>query len=162
MNALSFGVKKMAARKRVLKNSVAGALETFQSVNDVLVSPLNLSEREMVFFESITQSRELSTWSKVDLYNAATLAKVQRRIEEMNNQLDLEGCTLVNERGTQISNPAFSSLTQLMSQSAMLNRLLGISSSQRGLAAAPQKKRNEADAHARAIIEKASGEDLLA
>ncbi len=152
----------MAARKRVLKNSVAGALETFQSVNDVLVSPLNLSEREMVFFESITQSRELSTWSKVDLYNAATLAKVQRRIEEMNNQLDLEGCTLVNERGTQISNPAFSSLTQLMSQSAMLNRLLGISSSQRGLAAAPQKKRNEADAHARAIIEKASGEDLLA
>ncbi len=152
----------MAARKRVLKNSVAGALETFQSVNDVLVSPLNLSEREMVFFESITQSRELSTWSKVDLYNAATLAKVQRRIEEMNNQLDLEGCTLVNERGTQISNPAFSSLTQLMSQSAMLNRLLGISSSQRGLAAAPQKKRNEADARARAIIEKASGEDLLA
>jgi hypothetical protein len=152
----------MAARKRVLKNSIAGALETFQSANNILVPPLQLSDREMIFFESITQSRELSTWSKVDLYNAATLAKVQRRIEEMNDRLDAEGCTLINERGTQISNPVFSSLTQLMSQSAMLNRLLGVSSSQRGLAAAPQKKRNEADAHARAVIEKASEDELLA
>ncbi len=152
----------MAAVKRVFKNSVAGRLETFQSAQQVLVSPTPLSEREMVFFESITQSRELSTWSKVDLYNAAALAKVQRRIEELNHQLDQDGYTLINERGTQISNPVFSSLTQLMNQSAVLNRILGVSSSQRGLSAEPQKKRNAADAHARAIIDRAADEDLLA
>jgi hypothetical protein len=152
----------MATRKRVLKNSVEGALDTFRTTKDVIVSPLKLNDRESEFFEMITQSREISTWSPSDLYNAAALAKVRRRIEEINNELDLDGVTLVNERGTPIANPAFSALTQLMSQMAMLTRLLGLSSSQRGLAAEPQKKRNAADAHARAIIEKAAEEELLA
>ena len=152
----------MSARKRVLKNSVEGALETFKSAKDVLVPPIDLSEREYLFFDAITQSREISTWSKADLFNAASLARVQRRIEELNDRLDEEGYTLRNERGTQISNPVFSSLTQLMSQNAMLTRLLGLSSAARGLGDAPQQKRNAADAQARAIIGKAADEELLA
>ena len=152
----------MATRKRTLKNSVAGALETFQSAQDVLVSPLKLNDREAEFFDSITGSREVSTWTPSDLYNAAALSKVRRRIEEINNELDLEGVTLINERGTPISNPAFAALTQLMSQMAMLTSLLGLSSAARGLGDAPQQKRNVADARARAIIEKASEDDLLA
>jgi hypothetical protein len=152
----------MATRKRVLKNSVAGALETFQSARDVLVSPLALSEREAEFFDMITQSREISTWSPSDLYNAAALAKVRRRIEELNEDLDDQGYTLRNERGTQIANPIFMALTQLMSQMGSLTRLLGLSSAARGLGDAPQQKRNLADSNARAIISKASEEDLLA
>ena len=104
----------MPARKRVLKNSVAGALETFSSAQDVLVSPLTLTDREKQFFDMATGSRETSTWTASDLYNAAALAKVRRRVEELNDDLDAEGCTLVNERGTQIANPKFSALTQLM------------------------------------------------
>lgn len=152
----------MPVRKRILKNSVAGALATFESAKSVLVSPLEMTEREQSFFEDITGSREVSTWSPSDLYNAAALAKVRRRVEELNDVLDAEGYTLRNERGTQISNPTFASLTQLMSQMAMLTRLLGLSSAARGLGDAPQQKRNAADAHAREVIGKASEEDLLA
>ena len=152
----------MPARKRVLKNSVAGALETFSSAQDVLVSPLTLTDREKQFFDMATGSRETSTWTASDLYNAAALAKVRRRVEELNDDLDAEGCTLVNERGTQIANPKFSALTQLMGQMSSLTRLLGLSSAARGLGDAPQQKRNAADASARMIIQKVSEDDLLA
>ena len=152
----------MAAIKRTHKNSVAGALDTFKTVKDVLVSPLELTQREALFFDMITQSREISTWSKSDLFNAASLAKVQRRIEELNDRLDAEGITLVNDRGTQIANPVFSAMTQLMSQAATLNRILGLSSSQRGVSGEPQKVRNVADARARDVIKKVAEEELLA
>ena len=152
----------MAARKRVLKNSVAGALETFASAQDVLVSPLTLTDREKQFFDMITDSRETSTWTASDLYNAAALAKVRRRVEELNDDLDAEGCTLYNERGNPISNPKFTALTQLMGQMSSLTRLLGLASSDRGLGDAAQQKRNRADASARAIIGKVAQDDLLA
>lgn len=152
----------MAERKRVVKSSIAGTLATFESAKQVLVSPLDLSEREQCLFEDITGSREVSTWTKSDLFNAASLAKCRRRVEELNLVLDDQGYTLTNPRGTPISNPIFSSLTQLMSQMAMLNRLLGLSSSARGLNEESQQKRNAADARAREIIGKASEEDLLA
>jgi hypothetical protein len=53
-------------------------------------------------------------------------------------------------------------MTQLLSQAQSANKTLGLSASQRGLTGAPQKSRDQADASARAIIDKAAKNRLLA
>jgi P27 family predicted phage terminase small subunit len=122
---------------------------------------MELTARELEFFNMVASSRESTTWSKNDLIIASQLAKNHRRIEDLGRIIDEDGYTQVNERGTKISHPAFAALTQLQAQVQSATRTLGLSASQRGLADSNQKNRNEADSRAREVLQKAAADDLL-
>jgi hypothetical protein len=132
-----------------------------QTPKDILQPKMQLTARELTFFKMIVNSRETATWSDNDLFIASTLAKTYRRIEELGEILDREGFTQVNDRGTQISNPIFAALTQSQAQLQSANRTLGLSASQRALTSSAQKNRNEADSHARDVIERVTADDLI-
>ena len=152
----------MATRKRTMVNTTAGAVEVMKSAKQILQPKLKLSPRELELFGYVTSSRETASWSDNDLWVASTLAQVMWQLEEVKLDLDAEEVTQRNERGTRIANPLFAVQTQLLSQLQALNKTLGLSASQRGLSGNPQQSRNEADAHARGIIDKVSEDSLLA
>jgi hypothetical protein len=154
----------MAERKRVMKSTVQGAIENYKSATQKLKPKMDLSERELELFDHIVTSAETSVWNSNRLFIASNLAVMYRRLEEISEQLDEEGVVLRNERGTQITNPLFSALTQLTTASMQMNRSLGLSAPQQGASGMAQEKRNIADNSAREAIKKAKHEedDLLA
>jgi len=152
----------MPARKRTMKNTVAGQIEQFSSAKQFLQPKLKLNARELELFGFVTSSRETSTWSDNDLWVASTLAQVMWQLEEVKLDLDAEEVTQRNDRGTRIANPLFAVQTQLITQMQALNRSLGLSAGAKGLGTAKQQSRNEADSQARGIINKVSEDSLLA
>lgn len=152
----------MAKRERILKNSTAGAVETFQTLRDVIEPPIPLDGMALEYFNGIVHAREAQTWGRNDKLIAANLAKTYAAIDELWDNIKTEGYTTLNQRGTPVANPAVSALSQMTSAMQALNRTLGLSASQRGLAGAKQATRNQADSKAREILENASDDSLLA
>jgi hypothetical protein len=144
------------------KQTLTGASQLFQSARSPIVSPLPLTEPEVMFFDWIISSREASTWSPNDLVIVVNLARTFQRLEVLNTALAAEGFTQENNRGTQVANPIFNALTQTQHQVQALSKTLGLSASQKGLAGDRQTGRNIAEREAKAIIDKASSTDLLA
>ena len=110
----------MAAQTRQKKSTVSNSVKSFQSISDVLKPACELNSSEMIHFKRVVNSREADSWSEHDLSIATQLAKTMRRFEDLQNQLDSEGLTLVNERGTTIAHP-------------LLNASMGMSSKQQSL-----------------------------
>lgn len=151
----------MAAPKRAKKSSITSQVETFQTVAMVLQPKMDLNDRELSLFDHIVSSREVATWDDNHLFLASNLAKIYRRIEELDIRLDGEDVVQRNERGTQIANPLFAALTQLYSQAQSLNRSLGLAGNSRGFGDSSQKARNLADSQARKVLDKAAQDDLI-
>ena len=151
----------MPARKRELIDSPSALIKRMQTPKDILQPKMQLTARELTFFKMIVNSRETATWSDNDLFIATTLAQTYGRIETLSETLAREGFTQVNDKGTQISHPIFAALTQSQSQVQAINRTLGLSASQRALTSSAQKNRNEADSHAREVIERVTSDDLI-
>jgi len=152
----------MAAQTRQKKSTVSNSVKSFQSISDVLKPACELNSSEMIHFKRVVNSREADSWSEHDLSIATQLAKTMRRFEDLQSQLDSEGLTLVNERGTTIAHPLLNASMGMSSSIQSLSRTLGLSASQKGLSGAPQASRNKADQDARKVIERAAADDLLA
>lgn len=152
----------MAAPLRTKKSSVAGTLETVQSLQKALASPLELSISEEKYFRAIVRAREASSWDEFHLLLAAQLAQTLGQLDLANWDIRDRGIMVDNNRGTPVANPACSAKTALSSSVMQLSRTLGLSASQKGLAGKPQAARNEADREARNLIESASQDELLA
>ena len=150
------------ARKRVMKNTTEGLVKQFQSAATVLQPTANLSEEELTHFKRLTSSREVDTWSPHDLSIATNLSKTLRRFDELQDQLDQDGLTLVNERGTTVAHPLLSASMTMSSTIQALSRTLGLSASQRSLTGDNQRKRNSAEAEAKKVINRVSEDELLA
>jgi hypothetical protein len=152
----------MAARKRSLSNSVAGLIESAQAIGKALESPITLNVHEYKIFVDVVDHREAASWTRNDLRIAANLAKNYRRMEELNFNIDKDGYTSINDRGTRVGNPEVNILLQVTSTVAMLNKMLGLSASQKGLSDLNQDKRNVADRAAKEAIKGAmSSDDLI-
>lgn len=132
----------MAQKLRVAKNTVQGAVESFQDIQKGIQPPMHLNDRELFYFNQIVTSREAATWSANDKLIACHLAKTYYRLELVDQNLQLNGFVLESNRGTPVQNPACSALNSLMNASQAMNRILGLSASQKGISDAEQKKRN--------------------
>ena len=152
----------MAERKRVMKNTIAGQLETFAMVAAKIESPIKLDPDELTYFQMVISSRETASWNPIHLLMASNLAITFTQLDEANLSIAGDGLMVRNDRGTKVVNPAITAKSSLSATVLQLSKALGLSASQMGLSDAPQKARNQADAHARAIIDKASGDGLLA
>ena len=152
----------MAEGRRVKKTTVAGSLQTIQSISKVLEPTLPLSERERFHYDCVISSREADSWFPVHITTACMLAKAITRLEGINEQLNIDGVMLVTEKGTPIAHPLLSASMTQSNSIQSLTRTLGLSASQRGMSDGEQDKRNKADKVARAVIQRASEDDLLA
>lgn len=143
-------------------NTVQGAAKTMKALSSALEPTEDLSREERAHFDRIVKSREAGTWQPHDLSIACQLAKSMHRLTRITDRLDNEGETLTNDRGTLVAHPLLSASMTLSGQIQALTRTLGLGASQRALNTGVQRKRNEADAKARKVIERAAKEDLLA
>jgi hypothetical protein len=151
----------MAARKRVMLNTVAGALASVASQSVLLTCPIKLTPEQEEIFRDVIAHRETASWDKHDLRIAGQLAKASQMIVTLMDAVLMEGYTKVNDRGTVVGNPKVALLNSLTATQMLLNKTLGLSAPQKGLAGPDQAKRNAADKVAREAIANAQDEDEL-
>jgi len=151
----------MPAQIRQKKSTANNAVKAFRSLSEELSPTEDLSAVEMTHFQRLVFSREAESWTPHDLSVATNLAKILRRFDELQTQLDSDGLTLVNDRGTTVAHPLLSASMTMSNTIQALSRTLGLAATQRGLAGAPQAGRNKADAEARKLIDKVSSEDSM-
>lgn len=152
----------MATRKRTMKNTIAGQLETFEMISAKIEPVYKLDGDELRYFNYVVTSRETSTWNDNHRMLATNLAVTYAQLDEANMEIAEKGLMVKNDRGTPVCNPAITAKSSLSATVLQLNKSLGLSASQMGMSGKPQQARNEADANARAILSKASEDSLLA
>ena len=152
----------MAKRERALRNSVQSQIDQFRSASKPIEPVLPLLPQELTYFNQIVTDREAASWSPNHLTIACNLAKTYAAIDVLWDQLRADGFTIRNERGTQIANPALTALNSLTQSMQALNRTLGLSASQRGLAGDKQQQRNKTDRDIHEINEETNAQQLLA
>lgn len=149
----------MSIKKRLDKNSIEGAIATTKAHSQELVCPVKLNEEEQAIFLRTINSRERSTWVENDLHLAGIYAQTVRMEREVREQIDEQGYTVHNDRGTLVSNPNVLIRQQLVGTIVNLVKALGVSAGQKGLGTVHQAKRNLADDIARKALKKA-GEEI--
>ena len=152
----------MATRKRTMKNTVSGQVEAMAMVSAKIESPIKLDPDESIYFDMVVKSRETASWNPIHLLMASNLAITFAQLDEANSSLASDGLMVRNDRGTKVVNPACAAKSALSATVLQLSKALGLSASQLGVSGKAQQSRNEADAHARGIINKVSEESLLA
>lgn len=151
----------MAKARRVRVDTVAGNVNTFKAANEMPAPTRALSEIEMTHFSRVIKSREMATWSDNDLVIATNLAIMYRRQDELQDQIDSEGYTIMGVNGV-VRNPKTVALNSIQSQIVASTKLLGLSASQRAITGSEQKVRNNAEKAARQVLERVAADDLLA
>ena len=152
----------MATALRTKKSTITNQVKTMAAVATQLESPIDLTEREQFYFGIIVRSRETDTWSEVDLVTGANLAQELALIEVIRADLAAVGLAIPHDRGTPVSNPKNNALTSHVSAMQSLQRMLGLSASQKGMATGSQRQRNHAEMQARRVVKRAAADSLLA
>ena len=148
----------MAERKRPMSNTIEGAADMLRNAKMQLLQPEPLTEAELVIFRHIVAARETASWTTYDLRLACSLARTERRYNEMSAIIDEQGYTTINDRGTRVANPIVTMMKDIRATANMVGRQLGLSATQRGLNTAEQGKRNAADGAARKVLARAKEE----
>jgi hypothetical protein len=78
------------------------------------------------FWASIVHARARENWTAPDLENAANLARCKADIERISAEIQAEGDTVLNQRGTQIVNPKHNLLETLTRRCMALSRMLHV------------------------------------
>jgi hypothetical protein len=125
----------MAAAKKSRADSAASAVTAMLNASKATVQPpehCTMRNGDEPFWVGVIHARTVDEWTEADLVVAAQLARCQHDIESQQITLDLEGCVVVNDRGTQIMNPRVSVLEQLARREMALMRTLRIGGSVSG------------------------------
>ena len=78
------------------------------------VDPIKpLKERARYFFDLYISTRPSFDWSRGDLIRLTQISERQAEVEAFTAQLEAEGYTVINNRGTQIMNPIVTARDQL-------------------------------------------------
>jgi phage terminase small subunit len=151
----------MAAKDRVMKNTVQGAVLTAKMVSAKIEPMYKLDGDELTYFNAVVTSRETATWNDNHRLLATNLAVTYGQLDEANMEIAERGLMVKNDRGTPVVNPAITAKSSLSATVLQLNKALGLSASQMGVSGQAQDKRNKADADARAVISQISETDLI-
>lgn len=101
-----------------MQNALAGGIEP--------PSHVRLRDRDRPFWDAIIASRPRDKWDDCDLENAANLARTKADIERIQEDIEAEGDTLVNERGTVVLNPKHSLLETLTRRCIAMSKQLHV------------------------------------
>ena len=150
----------MARAKRTPTNTVSGQVAITQSVMKKLSPAYKLNELQMSYFMRVVRSVETEAWDENSILLATNLAVTYVQLDEANDEINAKGLMVLSEKGWPVTNPAISAKQSLMSSVLQLNKALGLSASQRGVAGNKQDARNKAEQKAREVIEKVT-DDLI-
>jgi P27 family predicted phage terminase small subunit len=151
----------MAQRKRTQKNTIAGQIETTKALLETIQPAYSLSPEQQTYFDRIVKSRETSTWDDNHIILATNLSVNYAQVDEANHEINTKGLMVLSEKGWPVTNPAITAKQSLMSTVLQLNKALGLSASQMGVAGKDQESRNKADREARKVLDKVAEEDLI-
>jgi hypothetical protein len=118
---------------------------------------VHLRDCDHPFWLSIVRARARENWTTVDLENAANLARCKADIERVSAEIQAEGDTVVNQRGTQIVNPKHTLLETLTRRCMALSRMLHVHAEATVGEARAEKKPNQAAAKGRKAVEEDDG-----
>lgn len=143
----------MAQRKRVQKNTIAGQIETTKRIIAGVSPAYALNELQRNYFDKIVRSRETESWDENHILLATNLAVSYAQVDAANEDIETRGLMTKSDKGTPVVNPAVTAKSSLMATVLQLNKALGLSASQMGVAGKEQESRNKADRTARKVIE---------
>lgn len=85
-----------------------------------------LDERAEGYFYALLESRPSYEWAKPDIVALTRVAKWLAQSDELAFQMDMEGITITNLKGTEVLNPLFSAVDQLERRIAAVMAKLAI------------------------------------
>lgn len=115
--------------KRTRSDSAAAAVRAAQVAAAGPIEPpahVNLRDADRPFWDAIVSARARDSWNTSDLENAANLARCKSDIERVQREIDDEGDTITNDRGTVVLNPKHSLLEVLSRRAMALSRMLHV------------------------------------
>jgi len=151
----------MAERKRTQKNTIAGQIATTKAIMAGVEPAYALDELQKNYFGRVVRSRETESWDENHILLATNLAVTYAQVDEANNEINSKGLMVLSEKGWPVTNPAISAKQSLMSTILQLNKALGLSASQMGVAGKDQESRNKADRETRKVLDKVAVDDLI-
>lgn len=113
-------------QRRARSDSVTAAVSAARAGSIEPPAHVRLRECDWPFWASIVHARARENWTAPDLENAANLARCKADIERISQEIQAEGDTVVNQRGTQIVNPKHTLLETLTRRSMALSRMLHV------------------------------------
>jgi P27 family predicted phage terminase small subunit len=150
----------MAQRKRTVKSSIAGQIETTKKLMQKIEPAYPLNDEQTNYFTRIVRSREIESWDDNHILLATNLAVTYVQVDIANDDIASRGLMTKSDRGTPVVNPAVTAKSNLMASVLQLNKALGLSASQKGISGQEQTSRNKAERQARDVIE-AVTDDLI-
>ena len=145
--------------KRIDSNSVYTEAEMAQAKIPEPPAHIMLRESDLPFWRSVVRAREYNAWTEPDLENAANLARCKADIERIQREIDVEGDTIENKRGTPVVNPKHTLLETLMRRSVALSRLLHVHAEATEGESRHQRQRNTKQRETAQSIDQAAQED---
>jgi hypothetical protein len=115
-----------------------------------------LTKPEQQYFSRIVESRERGAWCPNHLALASELARTMQQLDEANQALATG--LIINSK----ANPALAVKVSLSNVVVTLNRLLGLSASQKGVSGTTQAKRNQNEFDINEIVSSDYLKELLA
>jgi hypothetical protein len=97
--------------RRTKSNSVTAAVQGFAGAIKGVDVPQGVelrSDEERVIWGQFTRARAREDWRDMDLLLLAKVVRMEADLRQYRDQLDAEGITLVNQRGTSVVNPLIS------------------------------------------------------
>jgi hypothetical protein len=153
--------------KRNPSNTATNQIKTFQNVLSGDIQPPEHLINEMRdgdwdYWYAITRARAKDTWTTVDLTRAVSLAKTQADITKLQSELDVEGYTKTNDRGTVVENPKARILETLTRREISMARSLHVHAEATVGNSRDSTKSLEKQNEAMNIIASVSDDDLIA
>lgn len=98
----------MSQKRRSDKNSTTAAVQGFQGALESVPIPDGVqlrSDEEIVIWEQFTRARAREDWRDMDLILLAKVVRMEADIRNIQADIDIQGVTVENKRGTVIPNP---------------------------------------------------------
>lgn len=139
-------------------------MKNLKNMQERLTPPedMALDAQAVLIFHDLVESMPRDSWDKFRIRLLASMAKMMAHQEAVAVRLAEEGPVITNNRGTPISNPLQSALTQTMSTVQSMARTLGMAASQRGISETSTKAKKSAEKKAKAVLENKKDKSLLA
>lgn len=115
--------------KKTRSDSTSAALAAARAVAAGPIDPpkyVTLRGGDRPFWDCIVTARARDTWTQIDLVKAANLARCQADIERISAEIEIEGDTLKNERGTVVVNAKHTLLETLTRREIAISRAIHV------------------------------------
>lgn len=116
----------MATRRNRADSAASAVNAMLNAAKDVIAVPghVKLRDGDQVFWADVVRARARDEWTDADLVVAAQLARCLHDIEKEQQDLDVEGTVIKNDKGTPVVNPRVSVLEQFARREMALMRTL--------------------------------------